>query len=162
MHMKIPAPFAQYECAVLPEWIDYNRHMNVGFYLLPFEQAAKPFFTWLDLSARYRKESGCSVFVAEAHLTFEREVFEGDRLRFETYLLGSRAKVINVIYLMYHAEDGYLAATNEVVYIHVDSQSKRSRPFPNAHLQFLDKVAKAHAELPRPSQAGRAIKIDSE
>lgn len=157
--MKIPAPFAEYECVVPPEWIDYNGHMNVGYYLLPFEQAAKPFFKWLDLSARYREESGCTTYAAEAHLTFEREVIEGDRLRFETYLLAYRAKVIDAIHLMYHADEGYLAATNEVVYVHVDSQSKSARPFSDRHLQLLDKVTKTHAELPRPSQAGRAIKV---
>jgi len=157
--MKIPAPFAEYECDVLPEWIDYNGHINVGFYLLPFGQAAKPFFNWLDLSARYRKESACSLFVAEAHLTFEREVTGGDKLRFETYLLGFRAKVINAIHLMYHADGGYLAATNEVVYIHVDSQSKNSQPMSDGHLRFLADVAQAHATLPRPRQAGRAINV---
>ena len=157
--MNIPAPFAEYECVVRPEWIDYNGHMNIGYYLLPFEQAAKPFFQWLGFDAPYRQQSGCTLFAAEAHLTFEREVTEGDRLRFDTYLLGFRAKVVNVIYLMHHAEKGFLAATNEVVYIHVDSKSRRSRVFTKDHSQFLSEVAKAHAQLPRPAQAGRAIEV---
>jgi len=41
----------------------------------------------------------------------------GDRLRFETQLLAHRAKVINVMHFMYHAEENYLAAANEVVYL---------------------------------------------
>jgi len=159
--VKIPTPFAEYECVVRPEWIDYNGHMNVGYYLLPFEQAAKPFFQWLGLGTPYREESGCTLFAAEAHLTFEQEVTQGDRLRFDTYLLGYRAKVVNVIYLMYHVEEGFLAATNEVVYINVDSTTRRSRAFPEHHIKFLAEVAKAHAQLPRPTQAGRKIEVVS-
>ena len=39
-----------YEAIVAPEWIDRSGHMNVGFFLLVFEDAARLVFTQLDVS----------------------------------------------------------------------------------------------------------------
>jgi len=76
--------FAEHTETVRPEWIDYNGHMNVGYYLLPFENASGAFCRHLDISKAYRERTNHAVFAAETHLTFEREVKEGDLLRFET------------------------------------------------------------------------------
>ena len=43
--MDIPAPFDTYRDHVREEWIDYNRHMNVGYYVVVFDYATD---AWLD------------------------------------------------------------------------------------------------------------------
>ena len=75
--MTIEAPFAGYRDTVRPEWIDYSGHMNLGYYLLAFEQAAICFFDVVDLSERYRDRTGRALFAAEVHISFERELREG-------------------------------------------------------------------------------------
>jgi acyl-CoA thioester hydrolase len=157
--MTIPAPFAEYEETVDPAACDYNGHMNVGYYLLAFENAAKAFFGYVDLSQSYRERSNHALFVSETHLTFEREVCAGDRLRFATQLLGTTDKAIDVMHFMYHAGEGYLAATNEVMYLHVNLESRRAAPIPEGTQDFLRRMAAAHARLPPPPQAGRRIEL---
>jgi acyl-CoA thioester hydrolase len=39
--MDIPAPYAAARDVVRPEWIDYNGHMNVGYYHVAFDIAAE-------------------------------------------------------------------------------------------------------------------------
>lgn len=80
------APFSSYTTRVRPEWIDASNHMNLAYYLLVFEEAAKPFFAAVGLGQDYRARSSHALFVAETHITFDREVREGDPLRIETEL----------------------------------------------------------------------------
>ena len=47
--MTIEAPLQIHKGTVLPEWIDYNGHMNVAFYMLAFDQATDAFFDYLGM-----------------------------------------------------------------------------------------------------------------
>ena len=76
-----PILFPVHREIVRPEWVDYNNHMNVAYYVLVFDHATDAVFDRLDLGEAYRETTGCSLFVAEAHVTYEQEVSAGDRLR---------------------------------------------------------------------------------
>ena len=50
----IEAPLDKYRDVVRPEWIDHNRHMNVGYYLVVFDYATDEFFRWIGLDEARR------------------------------------------------------------------------------------------------------------
>ena len=151
------APLDRYRDVVRPEWIDHNRHMNVGYYLVVFDFATDEFFRWIGLDDAYRREKDVTTFCLEAHVTYHQEVREGDPLRFTTQLLGHDAKRIHYIHQMYHAKDGYLAATNELMSLHVSQATRRSAPMGVEILERLARIQEAHDALPRPPQVGRTI-----
>ncbi|MEO8718407.1 MAG: thioesterase family protein [Burkholderiales bacterium] len=155
--MTVPTPFATARSVVRPEWIDYNGHMNVGYYHVAFDLAADEFFDFLGLDAGYRKRNGSTTFALEAHLNFLREVKEGDALRFETRLLDHDAKRIHFYMEMFHAGEGFLAASYESLGAHVSVAQRRTAPMPEDLLEHLSKVKAAHAVLPRPWQVGHVI-----
>ena len=144
---------------VAPEWIDYNGHMNVGYYVVAFDRASDKLFDGLDLGVDYRNATDCSIFIAEAHVTYDREVAEGAPLRFMTRILDADQKRIHYFHEMYHADEGYLAATNELMALHVDLGARRVCPFPESHMPAIMALAEQHAGLPRPTGAGRVMKI---
>jgi acyl-CoA thioester hydrolase len=154
---EIPAPFAAATAVVLPEWIDYNGHMNVGYYHVAFDVAAEPFFEFLGFTPDYRKAQGITTFALESHLAFLREVKVGDRLRFEARLLDHDYKRVHFFQQMYHADEGYLAATYESVSAHVDMASRRTAPMGEALQARVAAVLAAHRDLPRPPQVGHVI-----
>ena len=153
----IEAPLDQYRDVVRPEWIDHNRHMNVGYYLVVFDYATDEFFRWIGLGEAHRRAKHVTTFCLEAHVTYHQEVREGDPLRFTTLLLGHDAKRIHYIHQMYHAKDGYLAATNELMSLHVSQATRRAAPMAESVLARLAAIQAAHDALPRPPQAGRRI-----
>lgn len=153
------APFCSYTTRVRPEWIDASNHMNLGYYLLVFEEAAKPFFAAVDLGQAYRARSAHALFAAETHITFDREVREGDPLRVESRMLDATDKALDCLHMMYHGEQGYLAATNQVLYLHVDLAERRVVPLGDEAMVRVAAWREAHATLPRPIQAGRAIAL---
>ena len=153
----IEAPFDRYRDVVRPEWIDHNRHMNVGYYLVVFDFATDEFFRWIGLDDAYRLAKHVTTFCLEAHVTYHQEVREGDPLRFTTLLLGHDAKRLHYIHQMYHAKEGYLAATNELMSLHVSQATRRSAPMATEISERLARIQAAHDALPRPPQVGHTI-----
>ena len=97
--------------------------------------------------------------VIEAHVTYDREVKEGDALRIATQILDHDAKRLHYIHLMYHATEGYLAATNELMLMNIDYATRRSAPWPEWAMTRIETIAGNNRALPRPRQAGRLIGI---
>ena len=141
------------------EWIDYNGHMNLAYYVLAFDHATDAFFDHLGLGVDYLKSNNCSTFTLEAHITYDRELMANDPLRFETQLLDHDAKRIHYIHMMYHEEKGYLASTNELISLHVNMTKRRSTPLPNSVTKKLETIMKSHKLLPRPKQTGQVISL---
>lgn len=156
----VPAPLALHRETVRPEWIDYNGHMNLAYYMLAFDHATDAFFDWLGVGAAYLDQANASTFTLEAHITYEREMMAGAPMRFETQLLGHDAKRLHYMHFMYHADEGWLSATNELISLHVDMSARRSAPMPEAICARLDAVAASHGKLARPKQAGRVISLE--
>jgi acyl-CoA thioester hydrolase len=155
--VTIPAPFAEGRALVRPEWIDYNGHMNVGYYHVAFDFAAEEFFRFLGFTPEFRREQGVTTFALESHLNFLREVKAGDALRFEARLLDHDAKRIHFYQEMFHAGGGYLAASCESLSACVSQAARRTAPMPAALLERLSRVREAHAQLARPWQVGHVI-----
>ena len=152
-------PLSLHRESVLPEWIDYNGHMNVAFYFLAFDHATDAFLDHVDLGIDYRVRSNCSVFVVEAHVTYELEVGEGDELSFTTQVLGVDGKRMHLFHRMYLAGTETLIATNELMLLHVDLDSRRTASLPAAAFESIEAIARDHANLPPPTQAGSVIGI---
>ena len=133
--------------------------MNMRYYVVVFDLATDEFLRWVGLGAAHRSENRVTTFCLEAHVTYHREVRAGDPLRFTTLLLAHDAKRIHYFHEMYHAREGYLAATNELISLHVSEATRRGAPMAPEILARLAQIQKAHDALPRPPQAGRAISL---
>ena len=47
---------------VLPEWIDYNGHMNVVYYVLAFDRSVDAFMELIGISPDYIQQCRASTF----------------------------------------------------------------------------------------------------
>lgn len=144
---------------VRPEWIDYNGHMNVAYYVLAFDHATDAFLDYIGLTDAHRLEAGGSTFAAESHVTYQREVAEGDPLRFTTQLLGFDRKRIHYFHQMYHETEGYLAATNELLSLYVDLNRRRVTEMPEPILERLQAIRDSQRALAKPLEAGQSIAL---
>lgn len=144
---------------VRPEWVDYNGHMNVAYYVLIFDHATDAVLDRLDIGEAYRKRSGCSVFVAEAHVTYEREVGEGEQVEIASRVIGFDGKRLILYHEMTSPDEDGLVASNEVLCLHVDLEARRTAPLPADAASRIAAVAEAHARLDPPRRAGRAISL---
>jgi acyl-CoA thioester hydrolase len=143
---------------VLPQYIDPNGHMNVGYYSVLFDKALD--LPWTALGLGYASiEAGRSSFSLETHVTYQREVHEGDPLHFTFQLLDFDAKRAHFFMTMLHARERWLAATSESISICIDMATRRSTTWAEDQLANLQVVHAAHRARPRPAEAGRTIGI---
>ncbi len=153
----VPAPLVLHREAVRRDWIDYNQHMNMAFYLLAFDHATDELLAHIDLGYDHMKRGGGSTFTLEAHVAYSREVKLGDPLRIASHVLDFDEKRIHYAHEMFHDTEGYLAATNELVTLHVSLETRRAAPMPDATLARLARLKAAHAALPRPDGLSREM-----
>lgn len=133
-----------------PEWIDYNGHLSEGYYVVIFGHATDAVMEQVGIDAHYRAATGCSLYTVEAHVRYLREVAPGTTPQVKTRVVGVDAKRLHLCHEM--TVDGPLAATQEVMLVHVDQAQARSTLFPE-HIKDTIKQLRE----PAPDYAGRAI-----
>jgi acyl-CoA thioester hydrolase len=153
----ISAPFDEHRDVVHPEWIDANGHLNMGYYVVAFDRATDAWLDHIGLTASERERSGATTFTLESHVNYLREVREAAPLRFTTRLIAFDSKRIHYFHEMHHATEGFLAATNELLSLHVNLAKRRAAPMAADVLLRLGDVLTLHETLPVPDQVGRRI-----
>jgi len=149
-------PIVTIERAVPLDWTDYNGHMNEARYLQAFGDATDRLMLLVGCDAEYIATGG-SYFTAETHIRHLDEVHAGNVIRIETQVLNGAGKKMHVFHRMFSGDREL--ATGEHMLIHVSLETRRaSEPAP--HLAAtLAKVADAHAGLPMPEGAGKAVGV---
>ncbi len=156
--MSDAAPFLSSYHAVEEAWIDFNGHMNMGYYTVLFDRCADEAFAEMGFGPDYVAARNLTTFSAEFHIRYLREVKLGDRVRSTFYLLDQDEKRFHSFQELYH-KDGWLAATGEGLTLHVDLGGPRVTPMPEDVRSRVKAMAQAHAALPRPDGVGRKIGI---
>ena len=155
--MTIPTLFDRYEGEVLPEWIDANDHMNLAYYTVLFDYATDLLFDVIGIGRQYKDSTNKGTFVVETHNSYERELLVGDRVRVRTQILAMDAKRLHLAHEMFLVTSGQRAATQELMFLHVDLLARRVEPFPDGVQERVAAAAAAHAHLPRPEWVGRRL-----
>ena len=146
---------------VLPEWIDYNDHLNVAYYTLIFDQSAESAVEILNLGEAYRRAENKTLVTAESHISYVRELKVGAEVRSTFRLLDADAKSLHVYMELYHA-DGWLSATQESLLLHVDlavSGGPRVARMADAIQADVQTMLRYHSSLPRTKYIGRGLGI---
>jgi acyl-CoA thioesterase FadM len=149
------APLGTGGRTVPPHWIDYLGHMMDAYYFLAFTEATEVLLDRVGLGAAYRADSGCGMYTVESHLRFLASVRSGAELEYSSQLLGCDGKRLRVFHRMTVA--GGEVATNELMFLHVDTVLERVVPIPPQHRRAVMALAAEHVALPVPDAAGRRI-----
>jgi acyl-CoA thioester hydrolase len=155
--MSFPTPFDRYRGEVLPAWIDANGHMNLAYYIVLFDCATDALFDAIGIGLSYKDATNHGTFVVETHNLYERELLVGERVRVATQILGADSKRLHLAHEMFSLGSGERAATQELMYLHIDLSARRVVPWLADVRERVNAAAAAHARLPRPHWAGRRI-----
>jgi acyl-CoA thioester hydrolase len=151
------APFVSSVMQVEPHWIDYNGHLNMAYYNVLFDRAVDETYELIGVGADYVARRRQSIFTAEVHVRYLRELHAGDPVRVTFQLIDYDAKRLHYFEQLFHAADGWVSATSENLSLHVDMTSRKAAVFPNEVADRLAEMKASHALLPVPEAAGRRI-----
>lgn len=142
---------------VRPEWVDHNGHFNDVMYVLAFSYALDDFIKAMGIDNTYRKNNQYTVFTLENHVTYKKEMFEGDAFTIHTHILDRDEKRVHVFFEM-KKENNETTAISEQMIIGVNQKTRKSAPFPadvQANLEKLPHLSKDEW----PKDAKRSIGI---
>ncbi|RLB66980.1 MAG: thioesterase [Deltaproteobacteria bacterium] len=145
---------------IKPEWLDYNNHMNVAYYVLVFDLAFEEFLLSLGLGEESAKATGISTMALESHITYDQEVSLGQEIEIRMQLVDYDHKRMHLYLEMYvQGGRGYLASTLEQMSMCVDLNERKSTSFPDEVMAKIKTLSQQHSHLERPGNIGRKIAI---
>ena len=114
---------------VKSEWTDYNGHMNLAFYIHPFDSAWEVLLQKFNIGEDAAKIEKRTTFAVESHTTYDMEVKVGDEVDINLLFIDFDKKRIVYKLEMIHKSEKYLAATTEVCSLYVDLNSRKVTEF---------------------------------
>ena len=150
-------PLSIWRGVVLPEWTDYNGHLNDACYMVVFSLATDQLMVRIGLDEAGRKATGHSIFTLESHINYLLEVKQGVAIEVRTQVLGADAKRVDVYNTMHVADTEPVLAANQLMLMNIDMATRKSAPFAASVAPRVQQLAEAHRGLQRPAYAGRRI-----
>lgn len=143
---------------VVPDaWIDYNGHLNEGYYAVAFGEASDELITHLGFDHAYRADRG-TFYTAETHIRYLTEIAGGASISCRTTLLAADPKRLHLHHDLFVGDDPEPAATQESMMLHVAHPGPRVAPMQEPVLSAALALALTHAGLPRPHHQGGGVR----
>jgi acyl-CoA thioester hydrolase len=153
-------PIVIYSTEIKPEWLDYNNHMNVAYYVLVFDLAFEELLLSIGLGEDGAKATGTSTMTLESHITYDQEVSLGQEVEIRIQLVDHDYKRMHLYLEMYvKGSSGYLASTLEHISMCVDLNERKSISFPREVMAKIAALSQHQSLLERPDNIGRIIGI---
>jgi len=144
---------------VLPEWIDYNGHMNVAYYTMAFDQAIDAFLEQeLGMGEAHAGREKVGPYSLQNHVSYFSELLEGAGFQITVMLIDHDDKRMHLWMEMFN-EAGQLAAASEGMLMNVDHVTRRATPYADWIKRRLEALRMSHDVLARPKQLGSVIGI---
>ena len=128
---------------IIKDWIDYNDHMNVSYYLLIFDKfgadTLNDIFRMGEHSAKTTKKS---TMMVESHITYNQELLLNDKVDINLVYFDHDKKRLQYKMEMIHKEKNYLASTIEVLALYVDLNERKVAEFEEEKVQIMNNFIK--------------------
>ena len=128
---------------IIKDWIDYNDHMNVSYYLLIFDKfgadTLNDIFRMGEHSAKTTKKS---TMMVESHITYNQELLLNDKVDINLVYFDHDKKRLQYKMEMIHKEKNYLASTIEVLALYVDLNERKVAEFEEEKVQIMSNFIK--------------------
>ena len=128
---------------IIKDWIDYNNHMNVSYYLLIFDKygadTLNDIFKMGEYSAKTTKKS---TMMVESHITYNQELLVNDEVDINLVYFNHDKKRLQYKMEMIHKEKKYIASTIEVIDLQVDRNKRKVTEFAEEKVKILDNFIK--------------------
>lgn len=142
---------------VKPEWIDEYGHLNMAYYVLICDHATAAFWDRMNEPVTLEERDGAEYAVVETHVNYLDELRVHAPVVVTTQALAADTKRFRIFHSLSHAEEGYLAATNEVMALGFNLNTRAMMEFLPGARERLQQTVADHAGIEHHANAGRAI-----
>ena len=128
---------------IIKNWIDYNDHMNVSYYLLIFDKyGADKLNDIFKMGEQSAKTTGKSTMIVETNITYNQELKLDDEIDINLVYFDHDKKRLQYKMEIVHKKKKYLASTIEVLSLYVDLNTRKVSEFEDEKVQIMNTYIK--------------------
>ena len=134
----LSSPYKTRNQKVLPEWIDYNGHMNVAYYTLAFDKALDFFFEdVLGIGPSFVEKNKEGPFALKASYNYFSELLEKEIFFVDISILDFDSKRVHLFGEMRKDKSLELSAVFETVLMNMDLSARTVKQYPDRVLEIF-------------------------
>ena len=127
-NQKLSTPTKVSQGTVKEDWIDYNGHMNMAYYVQCFEESSDFLLEHMDLGYRYAIEDQKGVFVIKCEINYRKEINLHENFTISLEELECKRKKL-IVGLKMLNENYETIADYKILNLNVDLETKKSSTF---------------------------------
>ena len=125
--------------SVKQEWVDYNDHMNMAYYVLIFDQALELALEKFKMGESAAKDLNRSTMVVETNTKYLSEVKQGEKLDINMTYFDHDKKRLHLKMEMIEKSKKKTSATIEWISLYIDLNQRKVTEFEEEKLKLMDK-----------------------
>ena len=122
---------------VKKEWVDYNNHMNMAYYVLIFDQAWEVALEKFKMGGTAAKDNNRSTMVVETNTKYLNEVKEGEKVSINVTYFDHDKKRLHLKMEMISQKTNKLSASMEWISLYIDLSKRKVTEFEEDKIKLM-------------------------
>ena len=127
---------------IIKEWVDYNNHLNMAYYILIFDQAWEVMLKKFRMGAESAKTEKRSTMVVETNTKYISEIKEGDNVDIMVTFFDHDKKRLHLKLEMIEQKTRKISASMEWLSLYVNLETRKVTEFENEKIDIMDDFIK--------------------
>ena len=128
------------------EWTDYNKHMNVAYYVLVFDESWEVMLQKFKMGEDSAKTTSMSTMVVETYITYNNEVKEGEEVEVYLTYFDHDKKRLHYKLEMIEKSSKKISATIELLSLYVDLKKRKVSEFEEEKINLMQSFINANGK----------------
>ena len=127
---------------IIKEWVDYNNHLNMAYYVLIFDQALEVILEKFKMGAKSAKTEKRSTMVVETNTKYINEVQEGIVIDIFLTFFDHDKKRLHLKMEMVEKKTKKISASIEWLSLYVNLETRKVTEFESEKIIIMDSFIK--------------------
>ena len=123
---------------IIKEWVDYNNHLNMAYYVLIFDQACEVILEKFKMGADSAKKDKRSTMVVETNTQYISEVKERDEVDIMLTFFNHDKKRLHLKIEMIEKKTKKISASIEWLSLYVNLETRKVTEFEGYKIEIMD------------------------
>ena len=124
------------------EWVDYNNHMNMAYYVLVFDQAWEVALEKFKMGGTAAKDNNRSTMVVETNTKYLNEVKEGEKVYINVTYFDHDKKRLHLKMEMISQKTNKISASMEWISLYIDLSKRKVTEFEEEKVKLMREFIK--------------------
>tara|TARA_B110000003_G_scaffold175035_1_gene174609 strand:+ start:145 stop:612 length:468 start_codon:yes stop_codon:yes gene_type:complete len=123
---------------IIKEWVDYNNHLNMAYYVLIFDQALEVMLEKFKMGANSAKKNQRSTMVVETNTKYISEVKENDEVDIMLTFFDHDKKRLHLKLEIIEKKTKKISASIEWLSLYVNLETRKVTEFEEEKIGIMD------------------------